>query len=155
MMKRFFTILTAALLIVAALTACSGAKSKDLKAVMDKINTDQQLTGLKQIESTDDLNRYYQIEAASVKQFAAELSSSATDYTEIILIEAVDQSAADSIKKQLDLRLRNQLSNAKSYAANQVAMIEACEAKETGSFVTLVIGDKHAEIEATVAEALK
>ena len=154
-MKRILTILTAAVLIIAVFTACSGAKSVDLKALLDEINTEFQLTGLKQIEDADDLNRYYQVDKDSVKQFAAELNSSADDYTEIIMIEAADQSAADTIKKQLEMRLRSQLSNAKSYDAEQVAMIEACEVKEEVNFVYLVIGDKHEEIEAKIAEAIK
>lgn len=154
-MKRLFTILTAAVLIIAVLTACSGSKSADLKALLDEINTEFQLTDLKQIETADDLNRYYQVDKDSVKQFAAELNSSANDYTEIIMIEATDQSAADTIKKQLEMRLRSQLSNAKSYDAEQVAMIEACEVKEEGSFVYLAVGDKHEEIEAKIAEAIK
>ena len=154
-MKKFIMILTAAVLIVLLCAACSDAKSVDLKAVMDDVNASYGLTDLKQIEDTDGLNRYYQIAADDVKQFAAEIGSSSTDYNEIVLIEATDQNAADAVKQQLEQRLSNQLSNAKSYAAKQVSMVEACKVKVSGSFVYLVIGDKHAEIEADVEKALQ
>ena len=154
-MKRILTILTAAVLIAALLAACSGAKSVDLKAVMDDVNSAYGLSGLKQIEDTDSLNRYYQIPADAVKQFAAELTTEKSNYNEVILIEAADQNAADTVTQQLNTRLNNQLSNAKSYDAEQVSMIEACEVKTNGNFVYLIVGDQHAEIEAAVEAALQ
>lgn len=154
-MKKLFTILTAVILTVLLCTACSGAKSVDLKALMDDINSTYGLSDLKQIEDADGLNRYYQIEADAVKQFAAELTTAASNYNEVILIEAADQNAAQTIKKQLEMRLRSQLSNAKSYDAEQVSMIEGCTVQENGNYLTLVVGDKHEEIEAKIAEALK
>ena len=155
-MKRILTILTAALLILALCTACGDtAKNVDLKALMDEINPTYNLTGLKAVEDTASLNRYYQIEEAGVKQFAAELTSSGSNYNEVVLIEAVDSAAAESIKAKLDERLRSQLSNAKSYDAEQVSMIEGCSVKVNGNFVYLIVGDQHADIEATVEAALK
>lgn len=154
-MKRILTVLTAALLILAICTACGSEKSVDLKALMDEINTACGFTDMKTVDDTDSLNRYYQVEADSIKQFAAQLPSSSKDFNEIILIEAVDENAAGQIKTQLDARLRSQLSNAKSYNADQVSMIEACETKQNGNYVYLVIGDKHDEIDAIIAQALK
>ncbi|MBQ3330871.1 MAG: DUF4358 domain-containing protein [Ruminococcus sp.] len=154
-MKRILTVVTAALLILAICTACGSAKSADLKALMDEINTACGLTDMKAVEDAESLNRYYQIEADSIRQFAAELPSSSKDFNEIILIEAVDENAAAQIKTLLDARLRSQLSNAKSYSAEQVGMIESCETKQSGNYVYLVIGEKHDEIDATIAEALK
>lgn len=152
-MKRFFIIATAALLILSVFAACN-TKTVDLNAVMDNINSNYALGDLKVVEDTDGLHRYFQIEADSVKQFAAEISSSAKNYSEIILIEAVDQSAADTIKTQLETHLNLQLGNAKSYDAEQVAMLEACNVEENGNFVYLVIGDNHEGIEGIVETAL-
>ncbi|MBQ3265779.1 MAG: DUF4358 domain-containing protein [Ruminococcus sp.] len=154
-MKKVLTILTALILTVALCTACGSAKDVDLKQVMNDVNSTYSLTDMKSIDDTDSLNRYYQIDADSVKQFAAQLPSSASSFNEIILIEAVDSSAADDIKTKLDARLSSQLSSAKSYNAEQVGMIEACEVKESGNYVYLVIGDQHDEIEAAIETALK
>lgn len=152
-MKRFFIIVTAALLILCVFAACN-TKTVDLNAVMDDINGSYALGDLKVIEDTDGLHRYFQIDADSVKQFAAEISSSAKKYSEVILIEAVDQSAADTIKTQLETHLNAQLGNAKSYDAEQVAMLEACKVEENGNFVYLVIGDNHEGIEEVIKTSL-
>lgn len=154
-MKKIFLILTAAFLILTIFTACGSAKSVDLKALMDEINTTYGLTNMKTVEDAESLNRYYQVDPEGIKQFAAELPSSSKDFNEIILIEAAGETAAAQIKTLLDARLRSQLSNAKSYNAEQVAMIEGCETKQNGNYVYLVIGDQHNEIDNTIAEALK
>jgi hypothetical protein len=155
MIKRTLTIITAALLILAVFTACGSKKSVELKPLMDTINSTYGLTDLKTIDDTDSLNRYYQVAADSVKQFAAELPTSSKDFNEIILIEAADENAAAQIKTQLDARLRSQLSNAKSYDAGQVSMVEACEVKVSGNFVYLVIGEDHEAINAEIEKAIK
>ena len=154
-MKRILTILTAAVLVLALLTAC-GAKEADLKKVMDDVNSTYGLTGLTAVEDTDNLNRYYRIPAEDVKQFAAEFTKAASDgYTEVVLIEAVDADAAGRAKNKLDARLRSQLSDAKSYNAEQVSMIEGCKVMENGNYVWLVISDKQADINADIEKALK
>ena len=153
-MKRILTVITAAVLVMALLAAC-GAKNVDLGAVLDNINNTYSLSGMKAVEDTDNLNRYYQIDPASVKQFAAEIASSAKDYNEIVIIEATDSKATDSIKALLDARLRSQLSNAKSYDAGQVSMVEACEVKVSGNYVYLVIGENHEAIVAEIEKAIK
>lgn len=154
-MKRILTVFTAVILVLMMLTAC-GTKNVDLKKVMEDINSTYGLTNLTAVEDTDNLNRYYKIPAENVKQFAAELTKSASDgYTEVVLIEATDADAAENVKTQLESRLRNQLSDAKSYNAEQVSMIESCKVKESGNFVWLVISEKQAEINADIENALK
>ena len=154
-MKRILTIITAAVLVLALFTACGSEKTVDLKALLDDINTTYGFTDMKTVDDVESLNRYYQVDAESIKQFAAQLPASSKDFNEIILIEAVDANAAGQIKVLLDARLRSQLSSAKSYNADQVSMVEACETKQNGNYVYLVIGDKHDEINATIEEALK
>lgn len=154
-MKRIIAIVLAAVLALAMLTACGSAKEVDLKAVMNDINTQFGFSGLKTLESADDLNRYYMINTEDVKQFAAELSTAASQYTEVVLVEAVDQTASDNVKKQLEAHLNTQLSNAKSYDAEQVAMIESCSVKQSGNFVYLVVSDKFGDISGVIDAALK
>lgn len=154
-MKRILIIMTAAVMVLALLTAC-GSKEADLKKVMNDVNTTCGLTGLTAVDDTDNLSRYYRIPAEDVKQFAAEFTKAASDgYTEVVLIEAVDADAAGRAKTQLDSRLRSQLSDAKSYNAVQVSMIEGCKVMENGNYVWLVIGDKQADINADIEKALK
>lgn len=168
-MKRTLSLITACLLMLLMFASCGSGKSDadsnanttvdassgvDLKTVMNDINSQYDLGELKTIDEASGLKRYYQIEEDSVKQFAAERSKSASAYTEIIMIEAVDAAAVENIKPKLAEHLRKQLSDAKSYHADQVAMLENCEVKENGSFVYLVISDKQDEIIGTIEKAL-
>lgn len=155
-MKRILTIVVAAVLVLATLTACGGTKNVDLNELMKKVNDTYGLTGLTAVEDADNLNRYYRTPKEDVKQFAAEFTKAASDgYTEVVLVEATDADAAGRVKAQLEARRNSQLSDAKSYNAEQVSMIEACSVKEKGSFVWLVISDKQADINAEIEKALK
>ena len=154
-MKRILTIIVAAVLAVAMLTAC-GAKNVDLNKVMTDINDKYGLANLTPVENTDNLNRYYQIPADDVKNFAAELTKAATaGYTEVIMIEAKDADAAGRVKTQLESHRQKQLSDAKSYNASQVNMIESSAVKDNGNFVWLVIGEKQDDINTDIENAVK
>ncbi len=155
-MKRILAIIVAAVLTLTVLTACGGAKNVNLNDLMKKINDTYGLSGLTTVEDSDNLNRYYRTPKEDVKQFAAEFTKAASDgYTEVVIVEANDADAAGRVKTQLETRLRSQLSDAKSYNAGQVSMIEACSVKEKGNFVWLVISDKQADINAEIEKALK
>ncbi len=154
-MKRIISIVLAALMLTAVLAGCGGAKEVDLNSVVSNINSQFGLSGLKTLEDTTALNRYYQIDPADVKQFAGELSTTASQYTEVVIVEANDSTAAQNIKAKLDAHLDTQLNTAKSYNADQVAMIEACSTKQSGNVVYLVVSDKFGEITGVIEAALK
>ncbi|HBE15118.1 MAG TPA: hypothetical protein DCY72_02565, partial [Ruminococcaceae bacterium] len=66
-MKRILTIVVAAVLVLATLTACGGTKNVDLNELMKKINDTYGLTGLTAVEDADNLNRYYRTPKEDVK----------------------------------------------------------------------------------------
>ena len=154
-MKRIIALVLAVLMAAAVFTACGGAKEVDLKALLNDINTQFGFEGLKNLDDTAALNRYYQVNEADVKQFAGELSTTASQYTEVILVEANDSNAANNIAAMLKAHLDTQLSTAKSYDADQVAMIEACSVKQNGNYVWLVVSDKASDINSVIESALK
>ena len=154
-MKRIITLVLAVLMAAAVFTACGGAKQVDLKALLGEINTQFGLEGLKNLDDTSALNRYYQIDETDVKQFAGELSTTASQYTEVILVEANDSNSAKNIAAMLKAHLDTQLGTAKSYDADQVAMIEACSVKQNGNYVYLVVSDKFSDITGYIENALK
>lgn len=169
-MKRIIALTLAVLMIAALFAACGGdkkeegnsndAKSVDLTAVMNDINSqfdisESTVQGLKKLETTDELDRYYMIAAEDIKQFAAERSSSSTDYTEVVLVEAVGADAVNKIVTQLNSRLDAQRSTARSYTPEAVDMLEGCSVKTNGNFVYLIINDKQDEIVKVVEDALK
>ena len=161
-MKRIAAIVLAALMLMGVLAACgessgnSGSTpSVDLNTVMTGVNTAFGIgDGMKVLSTTDELKRYYQIEAEDVKSFAAEYSTDAAVYTEVVIVEANDSAAADRVKAKLDERRTKQLSDAKSYHPEQVAIIEACSTQQAGNIVYLVISDKYSDIVNNIKGAL-
>ena len=168
-MKKIIALSLAVLMLAALFVGCGGEKKDDansndassvkLSAVLDDINSkynisDSTVQGLKRIETTDELDRYYMIAADDIKQFAAERSSSADDFTEIVLVEATGSDAANKIVTQLNSRLDAQRSTARSYTAEAVEMLEKCEVKTKGNFVYMVINEKSDEINKTIEEAI-
>ena len=155
-MKRLFAVVIAVLLAVCSLAACGSesAANVDLKSALSDINSQFGLSDLKVLENTSDLDRYYSVSEADVKSFAAELTTAAKQYNEVIIIEANDAAAAENIKSALNAHLDSQLSTAKSYDADAVAMIESCSVKTSGNFVYLVIGESAAAINSLIEKAI-
>ena len=172
-MKRVIAIVLAALFMASLMAACgdntktddaktettaaaqNDANTVDLGAVLNDINTKFNISGLKVLSSTDDLNKYYQINADDVKQFAAELTTAAKQYTDIVIVEAKDQTAVANVKKALEDHLDTKLGEAKSYDAEQASMLEACSVKVSGNYVYLVVSDQAAEINSAIEAAIK
>ncbi len=168
-MKRILALSLAVLMIAAVFVACGGskddkksdsAKSVDLTSVLNDINSqydinDSSVDGLKKLETTDELDRYYMISADDIKQFAAERSSSSKDFTEVVLVEANDADAVNKIVTQLNSRLDAQRSTARSYTPEAVSILEASEVKTNGNFVYLVINEKQSDINSLIENALK
>lgn len=169
-MKRILALTMAVLMMAAVLVACGGskdggksdssAKSVDLPAVLADINSkfdisESTVDGLKKLETNDELDRYYMIAAGDIKQFAAERSSSSTDFTEIVIVEANDSAAVDKIVTQMNSRLDAQRNTAKSYTPEAVEMLEKCSVKTNGNFVYLVINEKSEDIVKAIEDAIK
>lgn len=152
-MKKFFAVVLA-LVVVACIFAGCQKTDVDLSSLLMQINEAHGISDLKILETAGDLNRYYSVSEEDVKQFAAELTTQASEYNEVIIVEAVDDAAADRVATQLNNHLDAQLNTAKSYDKDAVAMIESCSVKQSGSIVYLVISDKSAEILKTIENAI-
>ncbi len=146
-MKKIAICLLSLILSLCMLTAC-GSADVDLKAVFDDINSQFGISDLTVIEEASKLNRYYMIEEAKVKQFAAEFSAESSVFTEIVLVEGVDEAAASEIATFLNNHLQSRLSEAKSYNPESVAMLEGCSVDQNGTYVSLIIADNAADIKA-------
>ena len=150
-MKKITAVILVLLFVVAAVSGCgSSSKNVDLNALMDKINTDHNISGLKVVEDTSKLKRYFEIEESDVKQFAAEYASDASVYQAVILVEAVDADAASRIATSLDNHLDSQISEAKSYSPESEEMLSKCKVSQNGNFVCLIIGDDAESIQKEV-----
>ncbi len=138
-MKKVLSLATALVLTFAMLTGC-GAKEVNLGEVMDKINADFSLS-LRVLESADDLNTYYSIETADVKQFAAEIDSNNDAPVEIVMVEAVDSTAADRVESALTTRYNAIIQQYASYTPDKLSMAEACKVTKDGNFVSMIVAE--------------
>ena len=143
-MKKVISIVSAFVLCLAIFTGC-GAKEVKLSEVMDKINSDFSLS-LQTLESADELNTYYSIDTADVKQFAAEIDPNNNAPVEIVLIEAVDADAATRVESALTTRYNAIYSQYSSYTPEQLDMVKACKVTKDGNFVSMIVAEKGAEM---------
>ncbi|MGN1433598.1 MAG: DUF4358 domain-containing protein [Ruminococcus sp.] len=143
-MKKVISIVSAFVLCLVMFTGC-GAKEVKLSEVMDKINSDFSLS-LQTLESADELNTYYSIDTADVKQFAAEIDPNNNAPVEIVLIEAVDADAATRVESALTTRYNAIYSQYSSYTPEQLDMVKACKVTKDGNFVSMIVADKGAEM---------
>lgn len=147
----------AALILVLALAGCGG-KSVDLKTVMKEVNSkySDATGGLKELSETADLDKYYSIPEKDVKQFAAEINpDTSTAPVEIVLVEAVDKTASDEVKKALDARYQSIYSLYSSYSSEQVELVKKCKVTQEGNFVTMVVASDYDGIMEVVNAAIK
>ena len=143
-MKKVFSIATSIILCLALLTGC-GAKEVNLTEVMDKLNSDFSLS-LRVLESVDDLNTYYSIDTADVKQYAAEIDSNNDAPVEIVLVEAVDADAATRVETSLTTRYNAIVNQYSSYTPEKLDMVKACKVTKDDNYVTMIVADKAADM---------
>lgn len=143
-MKKVISIVSSFVLCLAIFTGC-GAKEVKLSEVMDKINSDFSLS-LQTLESADELNTYYSIDTADVKQFAAEIDPNNNAPVEIVLVEAVDSDAASRVESALTTRYNAIYSQYSSYTPEQLDMVKACKVTKDGNFVSMIVADNGSEM---------
>ena len=155
-MKKFISVLLIALSVVSmfGLVGCfddngkksesSDKKSEDivLSKVLADINKEFSISedSMTSIETAEDLEMYYGIDPADVKQFAAQVTvNTATDIAEIILVEAVDEKAAQRVFDALDKHYNGQKDNCASYSPENFAIVEKCSVDINGNYVSLIM----------------
>ena len=143
-MKKVISIISALVLCLAVFAGC-GAKEVKLSEVMNKLNSDFSLS-LKALESADDLNKYYSINTADVKQFAAEIDPNNNAPVEIVLVEATNADAAGKIETALTNRYKSIYSQYSSYTPEKLSMVKDCKVTKDGNFVTMIVADKAPEM---------
>ncbi len=140
-MKKTLALLCAVVLCLGLFCGCS-AKQADLGKVLDDINASCDTSGLTKITDVNDLKTYYQIEPADVKQFAAEINmNSSTAPVEIVLVEAVDSSAAQRVSDCLSNRYNAIYNMYASYSADQLAIIKNCSVTTDGNYVSMIVAE--------------
>lgn len=147
-MKKLIKVISAFLCLVFMLifAACGQSSAKEvlLTDVLDSINSKFSISAddMLLIEDTDTLELYYSIAPSDVKQFAAETTlNSATDITEVVLVEAVDELAAKRVYDALDVRYNSQRDLCASYSAELLAVINKCSVVQKDNYVCLIMSN--------------
>ena len=151
-MKRIIALVIAAVMAVSVFAGCGGGKN--LGDVLTSTNSTYNLS-LKTLESKDDLKKYYSINPDSVKQFAAEIDSNNNAPVEIVLVEAVDDSAATEIEKVLAGRYNSIISQYASYTPDKLEMVKDCKVSKDGNYVSLIVAENGPEILKTFQDSIK
>ncbi len=138
-MKKVISIVSVVVLCLAIFAGC-GSKEVNLSDAMTKINADYMIS-LQTLDSADDLNKYYNIDTADVKQFAAEIDSNNDAPVVIILVEAVDSAAADRVEAALTTYYNSMVSIYGSYTPDKLDMVKSCSVTKDGNFVSLIVSD--------------
>ena len=147
-MKKFVSLL-AVLVLTLTMAGCSqsggSGKSADLPKVLETMKSE---VGFSEVIDLDEngLKSNYGIDADDVKQFAALVDSSGIKCEEVVLIEAVDSDAAQTVKEQLDKRMEAKLAQNKDYLPEQYAIIQKCSVEQDGNYVSMIVGAEHEKL---------
>lgn len=179
-MKRFTTLVAVLLTLVMALSlaACGGgsedpapagstddtqtqqsgtqepAAAVDLTALREKMVTDFALTDVLPVE-TDALENIYGITADQVKSSAScNAASGAAFPQEIVMIEAVDETAAAAVAGKLENRLSAIAEQAASYDPDSLALAEKCKVVTDGVYVGMFFSSHYDDMVAAFQVAL-
>ncbi len=178
-MKRFTTLVAVLLTLVMALSlaACGGsedpapagnpddtkteqsgtqepAAAVDLTALREKMVTDFALTDVLPVE-TDALETIYGITADQVKSSAScNAASGAAFPQEIVMIEAVDETAAAAVAEKLENRLSAIAEQAASYDPDSLALAEKCKVVTDGVYVGMFFSSHYDDMVAAFQAAL-
>ena len=143
-MKKICSLLVALTLSFAMLTGCS-SESVDLSSAMTDIKTHCTYE-LKELSTTDDLQKYYNINPEDVKQYAAEIYSDSTTRIEFVLVEAVDSEAADRVNEALTATYNSIVNQYAGYNQEKLPLIEACKVTQDGNYVSLIVAENGPEL---------
>lgn len=95
---------------------------------------------------TSRLSSLYGIDSSLVKQSACFVTIEGAFPDEIVMIEAVNEEAANSIKALLNNRLAEVKEQSKSYDAENYALAQQCSVDKKGLFVTMFLTPQHANM---------
>ena len=170
-MKRFATLAAVlmTLVLVLSLAACGGEETTDtpdtdttaqtetqepadngettgtvdLAALREKMIADYQLTDVLEVE-TAALETAYGISADLVKNSASfNAASGAAFPQEIVMVEAVDETAAADVATKLENRLSSIAEQAASYDPDSLALAEKCKVVTDGVYVGMFFSSNY------------
>ncbi len=144
-LKRVFTILTGALLLAMALTACGGGKSSgditvDAAKLAEQLQSETVTTDTLAATPEGQIASIYFFDTAKIENAAAYTSSGATA-CEVAVVECSDSSYTGEVEKLFKNRAEHQAELYKSYNAGEVSKLENAIIKSAGKYVVFCVCD--------------
>lgn len=142
---------TLILLLAVVMVLCCACGKSDAKPLTDVYNDIKAQVGFENVTELNDISlmeRYYGITADMAAEFAGCVNSSGVEQEEIVLVKAVDDASAATVKEKLENRYKAKLDQNKSYNPEQAAMIEKCSVQQNGLYVSMIVSDKAEQITA-------
>lgn len=145
-MKRMIAAVMVGMIMACSMAGCgcSTEKGVDLAQVMTDIDTSYP-NDMEDISTVDDLNKYYSIETADVKSFAAEINKSGIE--EVVIVEAVSADAAKNVEEKLQQRYNSKKQQGASYSPEDLQVISNCSVKVNGNYVSMVVSSNASGME--------
>lgn len=126
----------------------------DLSKVRSEIIDKLQITDAMMIETSSLLN-LYGIEASQVKQSSSFVTPSGVFPHEIVMIEAVSESAANDISDLLQSRLSEVLVQSETYDAENYEIAQQCKVLKNKNFVALFLSPDQSRMTAIYKNYVK
>ena len=127
-------------------------KTVDLAALRTQFVTDYSLTDVLEVE-TEGLNNLYGITEDMVKNSASFSASSGAAFAqEVVMVEAVDESA--TVAEKLETRLSTIAEQAASYDPDSLALAEKCKVVTDGVYVGMFFSSHYDDMAAAFQSAL-
>ena len=148
-MKKTAIIITLVLSVLLFLSACGSSgqnKSIDIHAVMDSITSQVQMPEeTMNLATKDDLVDYLGVDGSLAKDFVVVRDANYVG-TELVIIEANDESSANQISDQLNKKIAEDIETYQSYNADYAYLLQNSNVNVNGVYVSLFIADNSAEI---------
>jgi division protein CdvB (Snf7/Vps24/ESCRT-III family) len=150
-MKRILALALALVMMVFAFAGCgsdnSTSDSIELSKVLADVNDNGNLSSMKTITNTTDLQKQFDIDPEDVSDFIAEVSEDGDFPTAVVVTKAASDETVQNVNDKLNTYLNEKLSNAQSYNPEQVSTIKECKVQDNGLYSMLVIAENHNDIE--------
>lgn len=154
-LKKYLNLMLAGAMVL-CLGACSGGQSNQSAQFSVQTAMDDLLATVPVEEpltlSEGDMLDFFGISAERMEEFAAVTCASGITAQEIVLVKAVDEDAADAVAEKLQNRLDALAAQMEDYLPEQYEVVQACQVREDGAYVAMIVHPEHEALEALYAD---
>ncbi|MBQ6264370.1 MAG: DUF4358 domain-containing protein [Clostridia bacterium] len=148
-MKKVIVLISLVLSVFLILSGCdrsAQSNSIDIHAVMDSITSQVQMPEeTMNLTTSDDLMDYLGVDASLAKDFSVVRDANYVG-TELVIIEANDESSAQQISEQLNTKIAEDIDTYQSYNADYAYLLQNSKVNINGVYVSLFISENADEI---------